>query len=98
MTKEEILAEIKRIAAENDGVPPGRRKFSSETGITEGVWSGKYWLRWSDALGEAGFAPNVWQLPYEEQFLIENYIRRIRELGHFPVTRELKLTRRNRKG
>jgi hypothetical protein len=59
MTKEEILDEIKRIAAANDSIPPGAQRFRSETGISESAWSGKYWARWGDALREAGFSPNV---------------------------------------
>ena len=43
---------------------------------------------------EAGFPPNVWQVPHQEEFLIESYIRLIRELGRFPVLRELRLKRR----
>src|SRR5437588_3328607 len=91
MTKEQILNEIKRIAADNSGVPPGKQRFSTETGISESAWSGKYWARWGDALREAGFSPNVWQVPHQEEFLIESYIRFIRELGRFPVLRELRL-------
>jgi len=74
MTKEQILDEIKRIAAENNGIPPGSQRFVSETGIAASAWSGKYWARWSDALREAGFPPNVWQVPHEEEFLIESYV------------------------
>jgi hypothetical protein len=94
MTKEQILEEIRRIAAKNKGTPPGAQKFRSETGISESAWSGKYWARWGDALRDAGFPPNVWQAPHKEEFLIESYIHLIRELGHFPVSRELSLKRR----
>lgn len=55
MTREQILSEIKRTAALNGGIPVGVRRFFAETGISQNVWSGKYWLRWSDALREAGF-------------------------------------------
>jgi hypothetical protein len=94
MTREEILREIKRIAAGNNATPPGKQKFTTETGITESAWAGKYWARWSDALRDAGFSANTWQLPHEEEFLMESYIKIIRELGHFPVVRELQLRRR----
>jgi hypothetical protein len=94
MTKEQILNEIKRIAADNNGVPPGKQKFHTETGISDSTWE-KYWARWGDALREAGFPPNAWQIPHEEEFLIESYIRLIRELGRFPVLRELRLKRRS---
>ena len=93
MTREQILDEIKRVAAENDRMPPGKQRFATETGITESAWA-KYWARWGDALLEAGFSPNVWQIPHEEQSLIESYVKLIRELGRFPVVRELRLKRR----
>ena len=92
MTREEIIEEIKQIATDNNGVPPGKQKFHNETGISDSVWE-KYWARWGDALCEAGFTPNVWQVPHEEEFLIESYIRLIREIGRFPTVRELRLKR-----
>ena len=58
MNKTHILEEIKRTAKENDGVPLGRIKFESETGIKETDWFGKYWARWGEAVREAGFIPN----------------------------------------
>ena len=94
MTKEQILNEIRRIAAANHGVPPGSQRFKTETGIGESAWSGKYWARWGDALREAGFSPNVWQVPHSDDVLIQSYIRLMRELGHFPAVRELSLKRR----
>ncbi len=46
MTKEEILDEIRRMAAENGGRPLGRGRFLQETGIQESDWAGRYWVRW----------------------------------------------------
>lgn len=95
MTKDRILAEIKRIARECGGIPPGKQKFETETGIGESSWSGRFWARWGDALREAGFSPNAWQVPHEKEFLIQSYVRLIRELGRFPVKRELSLKRKS---
>lgn len=36
----------------------------------------------------------MWKAPHKEEFLIESYIHLVRELGHFPVSRELSLKRR----
>jgi hypothetical protein len=58
MTKERILAEIKRTAEQNGGVALGQRAFVTETGIAKHSWQGKFWLTWSDALAEGGFEPN----------------------------------------
>jgi hypothetical protein len=45
------LSEIKRVASENRGSPPGKQRFESETGVREHEW-GRYWARWGDALAK----------------------------------------------
>jgi Meiotically up-regulated gene 113 len=57
--KSRILNEVKRLAAENDGVALGKDRFRKATGIGEHVWLGKIWLKWSDVLNEAGVAQNT---------------------------------------
>lgn len=94
MTKEHILSEIRRTAKANGEVPLGVERFFRETGIRQSDWFGKYWSRWGDALREAGYEPNALQAPYGEEFLIENYIGLIRELGRFPSDGEVRLKRR----
>lgn len=94
VTKDHILGEIKRTAEANGGRPLGRQRFYAETGIKETDWSGKYWVRWSDALREAGYSPNQFQSAYDEQFLLDKLAAFIQELGYFPVTAELKLKAR----
>ena len=54
VTKAHILDEIELTAEANGGQALGRLRFYAETGIKETDWSGKYWVRWSDALREAG--------------------------------------------
>ena len=95
MTKQHILDEIKRTAKENGGVPLGWRVFLQETGTKYEDWFGKYWVRWGDAVQEAGYEPNKLQEGYGEDVLIEKYIKLIRELGHIPVRGELLLKRRS---
>lgn len=91
-TKDHILNEIRRMATDG-GCPPGSRRFESETSIREHDW-GKYWARWGDALIEAGFKPNTWTQQLPEQELLEKLAAYVRELGHFPVVREMKLKAR----
>lgn len=88
-SKEQILAAIRRLANQND-VPPGIQRFESETGVREHEW-GKYWARWGDALTEAGFKPNDWTSAYPEEQLLGRLASFAMEIGHFPVTRELRL-------
>lgn len=95
MSKEEILDEIRRLAHENDGTPPGVQRFASETGIQQWRWDGKYWARWSDALREAGFEPNAWNARYDNEWVIERLVDLIRHLGKYPTKGEISLRSRD---
>jgi hypothetical protein len=98
MNKEHILSEIKRTAEANGGVPLGRERFFRETGIKDSAWHGTIWVRWSDALREAGFEPNKLQTAYNDDILIEKFIGLARELGHFPVYAEIRMKAHNEDG
>ena len=93
--KEEILAEIKRTAAENGGEPLGAGQFQNETGIRRSDWLGRYWPRWGDALKEAGFEPNTLQAPIDLDNLLAQYAELVRELGHLPAKAELQMKHHN---
>jgi hypothetical protein len=95
MTKQHILEEIKRTAEANNGTPFGTQRFAQVTGIKVSDWDGKYWARWGDALREAGYEPNAMQEAYDESHVLEMLAAYIREIGHFPGGRELKLKRRS---
>jgi hypothetical protein len=98
MTKQHILHEIQRAAVANGGKPLGRLTFYNATGISENDWSGKYWSKWSDAIREAGLSPNKMTVGYEEDFLLQKLVEFTRELGHFPVSREIRLKTFNQRG
>ena len=66
-----IIAEIRRTAAENEGRALGHRSFANETGIKAHDWRGNHWIRWSDALKEAGLEPNQKQLAIKDGVLLE---------------------------
>jgi hypothetical protein len=59
--------------------------------------SGKFWVRWGDALREAGFEPNQFNPAFDDTMIIEKFVSLMRELGKFPVRRELKLKRQTDK-
>lgn len=97
MTKEKFIAEIKRVARET-GRAPGRRRFEVNTGIRPSEWYPHIWLRWSDALADAGLEPNARQEKLDIAILIENYAELIRELGAIPVVGEIRRKARQDSG
>ncbi len=94
ISKQEILAEIKRTTELNDGKPLGMGRFEKETSIKPHEWE-RYWARFSDAVKEAGFEPNSLQVAYTDEFLLEKLISLIRKLNKFPTNREIKIEARN---
>jgi hypothetical protein len=94
VTRQHILAEIRRTAIENGGAALGWRRFAKETGIVRTDWL-LIWARWGDAVREAGFAPNTLRGPLSESSILEQYIGFTRELGRFPVISELRMRRRS---
>ena len=74
LTKQHILAEIRRTAESNDGNPLGRTAFLNATGIKEIDWRGRYWARWGDAIVEAGYTPNELNPKTEEDHLYRKLV------------------------
>jgi hypothetical protein len=97
MNKQKIISEIRRIAMESDGKAPGFQRFSTETGVRKSDWYPNLWLRWGDAISEAGCQPNDFISAYDTNFLIIKYIELIRELGHFPIEGELRIKKKTTK-
>jgi hypothetical protein len=98
MTKGHILSEIRRTAAQHHGTPLGGARFSTETGIRRSDWYEKHWVRWGDALKEAGFQPNAWTLARSDDELLDHVAVLVRELGRFPVEGEIKMKGRRMPG
>jgi len=95
MNKNHILEEIRRTAKANGGVPLGKRRFLTETGIRESDWSGRFWTKWNDAVREAGYEPNAKQAAFQSEKILENLASLVRELGHYPVIAELRMKARS---
>lgn len=93
--KHHVLAEIRRIAKANSGQPPGRERFEKESGIRIADWYPHLWLRWGDALLEAGFRPNQLATKLDASVVVEKYILLMRELGRVPLAAELRVKARN---
>jgi hypothetical protein len=92
-TKDQILAEIRRTAAENDGVPLGQERFEKESAISAGSWRGKYWRRWSEAIAEAGLTPNKVNEAHSRETLIAALIDLIRRNQRFPTYADMRMAK-----
>jgi hypothetical protein len=92
--KQHILNEIRRTAQENGGVALGTDRFAAETGIGEAAWRGRFWARWSDAVREAGLTPNALRPKADEEALLAQLARFIRELGRYPTVSEMRMRKR----
>src|SRR5262245_1622883 len=90
VTKSDILQELKRLAAENDGKAPGWQRFHRETGIRKSDWYPHVWLRWGDAVAEAGFARNELVKASDEQSLLKKLVLLTRQLQQVPIEGQLK--------
>lgn len=89
--REQIITEIQRLAAENGGVAPGVAAFANATGITQGRWRGVYWVRWNDALADAGFAPNALVTKRDSAELLHKVADLCRLLGKVPTYTEMRM-------
>jgi hypothetical protein len=92
--REHILAEIRRTAAANGGVALGRSRFEAETGIREADWSGRYWVRWGDAVAEAGVVPNRMTARFDDGAVLAQLATVIRRIGRMPTNPELRMARK----
>ncbi|HUB67266.1 MAG TPA: GIY-YIG nuclease family protein [Candidatus Methylacidiphilales bacterium] len=91
MKKQDVLDAIRRTAKANGGKPLGMLTFLKETGIRRDDWRGKFWVRWSDAVQEAGFAANTLQIAYGVDQLTLKLVEFARELGHIPLRDEINM-------
>lgn len=96
--RDRILNEIRHLAEASGGVPPGKRTFYKETGIRESEWLGVYWARWSDAITEAGYAPNRVPAKITEDEILRKFAEAYRKTGKLLTAPEIRLYARAHKG
>jgi hypothetical protein len=97
MDKRHILEDIRRIAAENGGKPPGSVQFCRSTQTRESDWKNKAWNdwnNWGDALEEAGFSRREAVTKFAETELLKQLALLTRKLGRFPVTADMRREKR----
>lgn len=87
--KQEIIRLIRSIADASGGVPPGEKKFKTETGIGPHEWRYRIWRNWSDALAEAGFTGTGWVTRRDDDIILGQVLALAKKLGTFPNSTEL---------
>lgn len=96
--REQILSEIRRIAAESGGQPPGRQRFETTTGIKAATWYGVFWAKWGDVLTEAGFTANKYAEKTGADVLLEKLAEACLHYKKIPSGGQLRLYGRQRTG
>ena len=91
--RDQILAEIKRIAEANGGQAPGSVLFENETGIRRHDWLGKFWSKWSDAVTEAGFKPLEKNKKAERASILPKLAEIVRHYKREPTRAEIDMHR-----
>lgn len=89
-SKDQIVAEIRRLANKN-GKAPGRARFEKETGIREAHWLGEHWARWGDAVAEVGLAPNTLTTAIPDEVLLDRLSQLTEKIRHFPTDPEVRM-------
>ncbi|MDO9415386.1 GIY-YIG nuclease family protein [Pararhizobium sp.] len=87
--RDEVIKKIVALAQRNDGKPPGVERFEAETGIKRHKLLGPIWRTWADALGEAGFAPNVLNKAFSDEKILSSVLEISKAIGRFPTTGDL---------
>ena len=90
LTKDDVLREIRRTAAENGGVAPGKAAFLAATGIRESDWSGRWWTTWGAAVREAGLKPQRLNPRLDDELVLDAAVRIIRKYARFPTSAEIR--------
>ena len=87
-----IITEIRRIAAENGGTPPGIQQFVRKSGIKRSGFAA-IWARWPDAVREAGFVPHPANPRLDDDDMLAGIAEVARRLGRIPAESDLRVYR-----
>jgi Meiotically up-regulated gene 113 len=91
MNRETILDEIRRAAKLTPDGKIGLANFEKISGISQGVWRGKYWTNWSQAVVEAGCNTGNMSVAYTDDYLLKSLAELVRIYKHFPTYAEIKI-------
>jgi hypothetical protein len=96
MNRETIINEIRRVAELEPLGKLGQLRFEKISGISAGVWRGKYWTTWSEAVKEAGVLPGEKTIAYSDENLLAALAELVRLYKRFPTQAETKIEKRKR--
>lgn len=94
VTREYILAEIRRVSEAQGGKPPGWTTFAKATDIRLHDWRGVHWTKWSDATRAAGYQPNAPIVGYGKDYFLRKLAEATRHFGAIPNTIQMAMYRR----
>ncbi len=93
MNRDQILDQIRALAATNDGQPVGERTFQKATGIARSqLWQAGF-AKYNEAVAAAGFLPNTPNGPLETSTMLRKLAALTLELGRFPTKGHIKVAR-----
>ena len=91
MQRDEIIAEIRQAADQDNGRAPGRERFRRLTGISE-YDINRFWRNWGDALEEAGFDRNrLNAAKLSDDELVVALAGLALELGRYPTVQDRRM-------
>jgi hypothetical protein len=93
VTREQVLDEVRRTAADNGGKQLGSKRFATETGIRPHEWQ-RFWPRWGDVLKEAGYDPNPFGVARDPDEALALLVQEVRRMGRLPTGREREIKHR----
>jgi hypothetical protein len=92
MTRDQIIAEIKRTADANGGLPPGERRFFKETGLTLRVMQRAGFSNYGEAREGAGYPRGLFgSSKYSDDEIFAQLSQLTREKERFPTQGELRV-------
>ncbi len=94
VTKDSLIAEIKRTAIENGSIPLGEVAFRRETGVSQASWRGIYWRNWGEAVQEAGYAANKKNEAFDQTYVVTSLVELMRKTRRFPTYADIRLEKR----
>lgn len=94
-TREQVIEAIKRTAIENARKTLGQEAFETRTGIKQSEWRNIHWIRWTDAVREAGLLPKAFIQKTDTDLVFNKLIQMVCHYNKIPTYGEMRFYKRN---